>query len=211
MYSVGPPLVPGVLLGHFGAMSDHYIFGYGSLVNCATHAYRETHTAQLQGWRRVWQHTTKRDVAFLNVVPDKHCVIDGLMMAVPREAPELAAREYAYGKFDVTHQVRTAEIQAGEVNLWSIPSEDRSTTGAPPAVLLSYIDVVIAGYLDHFGRDGAARFFATTSGWNVPIWDDRAQPQYPRAQPLTGEVRAIVDAALGDLPCWVTRPGSSPR
>ena len=208
LYAPSPgTLVSGVKAWQDRGMSDHFIFGYGSLVNRATHEYGITHTARLPGWRRVWQHTTRREVAFLNVIPDPAAQLDGLIMAVPPVAPDLEAREYAYAKHDVSAQVAHGLAGPTEVKMWAIPAPDITAPGSGHALLLSYIDVVVAGYLDVFGRDGVARFFANTDGWQAPVWDDRAAPLYPRAQPLRDEVRWLVDSALTELPCWVTKPG----
>jgi class 3 adenylate cyclase len=65
------------------SFSDAYFFGYGSLVNRATHVFAEAHPAQLRGWRRVWRHTEMRPVAFLTALPDPQSTIDGLIAAVP--------------------------------------------------------------------------------------------------------------------------------
>ncbi|MEO1425117.1 MAG: gamma-glutamylcyclotransferase family protein, partial [Pseudomonadota bacterium] len=64
-------------------MQDPYFFGYGSLVNRATHAHDDAHPATLRGWRRMWRHTALRPVAFLTVVPAPGSRIDGLIAAVP--------------------------------------------------------------------------------------------------------------------------------
>jgi hypothetical protein len=64
---------------------------------------------------------------------------------------------------------------------------------------LSYIDVVVQGYLREFGEEGVARFFATTDGWDAPVADDRADPIYLRHQTLTRAERALVDRWLDDL------------
>lgn len=73
---------------------------------------------------------------------------------------------------------------------------------APPSaqhpILLSYLDVVISGFQTLMGDAGPAHFFETTTGWG-PILDDRANPAYPRAQPLTPAIRDTVDAALSGL------------
>ena len=34
-------------------------------------------------------------------------------------------------------------------------------------ILLSYLDVVVQGYLAEFGEAGVARFFASTDGWGA--------------------------------------------
>ena len=66
-------------------------------------------------------------------------------------------------------------------------------------MLLSYVDVVVQGYLREFGEDGVAQFFATTDGWDAPILDDRADPVYPRHQALTAKERAFTDRHLADV------------
>ncbi|MDX5384038.1 MAG: gamma-glutamylcyclotransferase, partial [Rhodobacterales bacterium] len=38
-------------------MKDAFFFGYGSLVNRATHDYGQARAATLPGWRRAWRHT----------------------------------------------------------------------------------------------------------------------------------------------------------
>ena len=40
-----------------------YFFGYGSLVNRATHDYVHAHPARISGWRRAWRHVEGRSVA----------------------------------------------------------------------------------------------------------------------------------------------------
>ena len=65
--------------------------------------------------------------------------------------------------------------------------------------MLSYIDVVVQGYLAEFGMTGVRHFFETTEGWHAPILNDRAAPIYLRAQALTEEERQIVDEGLSRL------------
>ena len=64
-------------------MKDPYFFGYGSLVNTATHDFPDPQPARLRGWRRAWRHTDLRPIAFLTAIPDEACEIDGL---IEREA-----------------------------------------------------------------------------------------------------------------------------
>ncbi len=179
-------------------MTSPHFFGYGSLVNAATHIYPDTVPATLTGWRRMWRHTAIRDVAFLTVVPDPDCQIDGLLAKVPNnDWAALDAREYCYFRSavpaaDLSHNAdRPMDVQIYQTN---------TDKDAPPSVkhpiLLSYLDVVVQGYLQVFGEDGAKRFFDTTSGWTAPILDDRAAPQYPRHQTLSTAERRFVDAQL---------------
>lgn len=168
-------------------------FGYGSLVNLATHAYPDPKRATLRGWRRVWRHAKARPVAFLSVEPCPDTVLHGITAAVPdQDWIALDAREHAYLRRDVTDQFNhpTAIYEAN-------PDHTAPPSAAHP-ILLSYLDVVIAGYSELYGADGPAHFFDTTHGWGAVV-DDRAAPLYPRAQPLSAATRDCVDEALSRL------------
>jgi hypothetical protein len=173
-----------------------HFFGYGSLVNRATHDFPAARPASLAGWRRVWVHTGARPVAFLSVEPAAGVTIDGLVAEVPGgDWGALDAREWAYERHPVTAEADGPQ----RVQVYAVPQ----TRAAPPTVrhpvLLSYLDAVVQGFLREYGTEGAGRFFATTGGWAVPVLDDRAAPRYPRAQALTAGERAVVDRALDAL------------
>lgn len=179
-------------------MTDPLFFGYGSLVNLATHDYADPQPAHLSGWRRVWRRTSLRDAAFLSVERRDGAEIAGIVARVPgADWTALDAREAAYARRDVTdkvhHPSRRAPVAVYEVqdNLLS----DR--TDHP--ILQSYLDVVVQGYLRVFGLEGANAFFDSTAGWDTPILDDRATPIYPRAQRLTDDERDFIDDALTRL------------
>lgn len=177
-----------------------YFFGYGSLVNRDTHHFKGTHPAQLNGWRRVWRHTNLREVAYLTVVPDPDMQIDGLIAEVPDlDWAALDERERAYDRVAAAHQVAHPLTHQPQIVVYAIPdgAHDAPTTSGP--VLLSYIDVVVQGYLREFGEDGAKAFFETTSGWDAPIMHDRATPLYPRHCQLTKAETAFVDEELEKL------------
>ena len=76
-------------------------------------------------------------------------------------------------------------------------------------VVLSYVDVILGGYMAEFGEAGAERFMATTDGWFVPIVDDRAAPTYPRAVALTAQQRRFVDRLLQMVDAVVTSPSEN--
>lgn len=181
-------------------MKDVFFFGYGSLVNRATHDYRQARAATLPGWRRAWRHTALRPVAFLTAEPDPVTTIEGLIAAVPgADWTALDAREAAYDRHPVCDDVRHDLSPRPPVSVYAIPQDrQRAPTEAYP-VLLSYLDVVVQGYAREFGPEGVARFFATTTGWEAPILDDRASPVYPRHQQLTTAERAMTDAHLDRL------------
>ncbi|PWR00840.1 gamma-glutamylcyclotransferase [Meridianimarinicoccus roseus] len=187
-------------------MHAHYFFGYGSLVNQRTHSYPDGRKARLQGWRRVWRGTPLAPQAFLSVHRTGTGAIDGLVAAVPGQDWEaLDRRETGYRRHalrdDIYHDLH-AEAQ---VQVYAVPPADQHAQDASP-ILLSYIDVVVQGFLTQYGEDGAAAFFDSTDGWARPVIDDRAAPRYPRHQTLSAAERALVDRHLAALPVTLTPP-----
>lgn len=181
-----------------------YFFGYGSLVNTLTHSNRPISPASISGWRRAWRTLPGREIAFLTVVPDADARIEGLVAAVaPDEWATLHAREQFYDMHDVSDAVLHDMTTQARIALYAVPESRGIAPHDAAPVLLSYLDVVAQGYLDHFGPEGLDRFVATTEGWEVPFLDDRAAPLYPRAQPLADDTRSRVDdllAGLGRVP-----------
>lgn len=176
-------------------MSDPLFFGYGSLVNLATHDYADPHPARLTGWRRVWRRTTLRDAAFLSVERCDTTEIAGIVARVPgADWAALDAREAAYARRDVTQTVLHPG-QPGPVAVYEVEDIHLSDRDDHP-ILQSYLDVVVQGYLRVFGETEAHSFFETTHGWDTPILNDRNDPIYPRAQALSAEETDFVDQAL---------------
>ena len=188
-----------------------YFFGYGSLVNRDTHHFQGVERAQLRGWRRMWRHTKLREVAYLTVVPDAEAEIDGLIAEVPDgDWAALDVREGAYDRVPAAHQVRHPLPHQPQIVVYAIPEGKHGVPSTSGPVLLSYIDVVVQGYLREFGEEGAMRFFDTTHGWEAPVLADREDPLYPRHCRLTAEERAFVDthlARLGVEPVALPRKG----
>ncbi|MFN3973115.1 MAG: gamma-glutamylcyclotransferase family protein [Gemmobacter sp.] len=179
-------------------------FGYGSLVNRATHDYPGAQAARLLGWRRVWVHVATRPVAFLSVRPVPGAAILGLVAEVPGgDWAALDLREAAYARHGVTVEVAGAALPA---QIYAVPAAAGRAPVAAHPVLLSYLDAVVQGFGRAFGAEGVQDFFATTEGWDAPVLDDRASPRYPRAQDLTRAERAAVDAGLASVGARVIRP-----
>ncbi|WP_370228353.1 gamma-glutamylcyclotransferase family protein [Cognatishimia sp.] len=176
-------------------MSRPFFFGYGSLVNVHTHTYAETSPATLNGWRRVWQMTPLRPHPFLSIEPAA-ASIQGLIAHVPDgDWAQLDVRETGYDRLpaqDVAH----AREDAIDLAVYVVPKPAPDLVLEKGPILLSYLDVVIQGFLKEFGTDGVRGFFDTTAGWDHPIDNDRAAPKYPRHQTLTPTETALVDAEL---------------
>lgn len=180
-------------------MTDQYIFGYGSLVNRETHAFENVYTARLTGWRRVWRHTLLRPVAYLSVEPDPGSAIDGLIMGVSHPDPQLEQRERGYDRHAVELQVDHDMTGPASIEVYAVHHEKHGRPEQLLPVYLSYIDVVVQGYLREYGESGVQHFFETTNGWRAPVLDDRKSPYYPRhTQPLRAE-RALTDHWLNQL------------
>ena len=183
-----------------------YFFGYGSLVNRDTHSFGNAHPARLTGWRRTWRTTTRREVAFLSVTKDAGSWIDGLIAPVPdADWHALDLREGAYERLPAEHMVQHPLPHQPRIAVYSVPDASEAAAGSHH-LLLSYIDVVVQGYMREFGAGGAQHFFDTTDGWDAPVLDDRATPHYPRACRLNGEERDTVDAGLNRLGVVIRRP-----
>lgn len=180
-------------------MEQAFFFGYGSLVNRATHDYGHAQRASVRGWRRVWQRAPSRPVSFLSVIRDPSCTIDGLIAQVPGgDWRALDAREFSYERIPVTDAVEAEPRQPGEVSIYAITPDRAVPPDEDHPILLSYIDAVLQGFLREYGPDGAHHFMATTRGWEAPIVNDRAAPRYPRAQYLGAEERSFVDTLLAE-------------
>jgi len=176
-----------------------YFFGYGSLVNVNTHVYPNAQPAKLEGWRRAWVRTETRDIVFLTVIPDPASTIDGVIAAVPNaDWLALDAREYGYARHSSGGAVSHDLAFTPDIAHYAIPPE---TTSIPDdhMILLSYLDVVVQGFLHLYGTQGVERFFDTTDGWNTPVLNDRADPLYPRHQTLAATETALVDSHLKRL------------
>ena len=171
-------------------MRDAVFFGYGSLVNGATHVYPGLRAARLNGWGRGWRRAPGRRVSLLTALPGGEG-IDGALAGVPgADWAALDAREASYDRHPVSIAVMGGDVAAA---IYAVP-EPVPSEGAP--ILMSYLEVVVQGFLDLHGPEGAARFFGETDGWEAPVFDDRAGPLYPRHVPPSAEALAILAAGL---------------
>ena len=183
-------------------------FGYGSLVNKDTLATgTPAIRVRVAGWRRAWRHsglTAFGRRCTLTVYRDPDSAIDGVVIAQPLDTlPALDRREGQYGR----HPVETGALEwlDPRPDGWPAPfvyvgnDEHRRPGDAEHPVMLSYLDVVIAGFLRTFGETGADRFRHTTDDWHVPVLNDRAAPRYPRALSLNSGERGRVDRFLDEL------------
>ncbi len=187
-------------------MSDMFTcFGYGSLVNSRT-LPDDSLSARVKvtGWRRAWRlsvDTKKGRRCTLTVIPDPTCAIFGTVVAQPQTQIEvMQKREAVYDRIDLSPDA--VEWIDARPDGWPDPyihvgdSAYARTGDRDHPVLLSYVETVLAGYLQTFGSDGPDHFIETTADWHVPVLNDRESPIYSRATELSVAERALVDELL---------------
>lgn len=188
-------------------MNNPYFFGYGSLVNRATHTYPNAAHATAHGWQRAWVDTAGHPYATLTAVKAPGGQIDGLIAEVPNaDWVALDEREHAYDRIPDTANIKHTHEYADDIAIYAVPKTSMLQSGPRSPILLSYLDVVLQGYLQEFGETGAQAFLETTNGWDVPVLNDRVAPIYPRHQLLSATQQQFVDAALATLSSTILQP-----
>ena len=181
---------------HTKSMSTQFFFGYGSLVNTSSHDFRDISNARLVGWRRVWQQTNLRDFSFLSVHTSDDFSIDGVIANVPAgNWSKLDKREAGYDRIIGSEMVEHTSSNADVISFYRIPDQNLASVEKCP-ILLSYLDVVLMGFLQRFGQQGFSDFLETTDGWDCGVFNDRYNPRYPRAQEYEKNFYSVVDNAL---------------
>lgn len=182
-------------------------FGYGSLVNRATHrtAIVDAIPARLLGWRRMWRPRPDMPgfpAALLTIGPEPGSSCDGLL--VVDRAENLAAvdeREARYRRVALApSDLEVSGALPRECPLYVyVAQEELPLHKEPPSILQSYLDAVMQGFLAEHGEAGLRRFVSDTANFDMPILADRHAPRYPRAVALTEKEQALFETLLGEL------------
>jgi hypothetical protein len=178
-------------------------FGFGSLVNKHTlrTPYVDLVPATLIGWRRHWQaqeNMPDRSVALLSVHRDAETSIAGLLVIDRKEnLPAVDKREEGYTRVSLSaddfHCLRKDELP-NELYVYVAKGDNR----APDLPLLqSYLDAVLQGFIEVYGKAAVEEFGKTTDGFSRHILDDRYKPLYPRSIVLSDPQRECIDTMLG--------------
>jgi hypothetical protein len=181
-------------------------FGYGSLVNKATHRTEivDSFPARLVGWRRCWRPRPDMPgfpAALLTVRREEAAFCDGLLVVDRLEnLAAVDAREARYRRLPIAaHELEATTglpegcpvyVYAAETTVPVHPE--------PPKILQSYLDAVLQGFLAVHGEAGVHRFIVETHGFDMPIHADRLTPAYPRSVTLTETERTLFDALLAE-------------
>jgi glutathione-specific gamma-glutamylcyclotransferase len=174
------------------------VFGYGSLVNAATRrSGLPCETAQVDGWAREWGHlvtTPHGRTCVLTVRRSPTTRIVGALLSVTAsDLEEFDRREISYGREQVEASTG-ARNRAAWLYVGKPANHGRASRSFP--IWRSYVDCVLAGYLELGGTAELDAFIDSTTGWDGPMLDDRAAPRYPRAVGLKPAQEREIEAAL---------------
>ena len=188
------------------------VFGYGSLINRHTWAAPKPYArARLNGFVRQWRQRIAVDgqpVTSMAIARKEGSVIDGLVFVEDYASlPALDERERGYDRIDAGPHLEVVPGDTLEgIDVLAVPrvtyltqTEHQHWASDEAPILHSYLDVIITGVRREFGEEGVARYVETTEGWDLPIWDDRAAPRYPRAVELSAAERDYIDGLLREL------------
>jgi len=186
-------------------------FGYGSLVNPATHRTPVLGylPSKLRGWRRAWVARSDwdpaRPIALLSASPSgSDTVLDGLLVFDHASSlPSLDEREVGYRR----HELSLADLDvdlAAPTNtpIYIYEALEVSAEPSDGFILQSYLDAVLQGFDAMHGEDAIARFLSTTDNFHTPILMDRHAPHYPRSVKLEERQQVHIDKTLAHLN-WV--------
>lgn len=178
-------------------------FGYGSLVNPATHRTNVLHyeRAHLQGFARRWQgrpDVADAPIALLSSAPSNaNDMLDGLLVFdLLENLPALDAREAGYDRL----VVERADLELPNGNelpdcpLYVYSGRKPAAPDKEHFILQSYLDAVLQGYIHQYGPEGADNFIARTAAFDTKLLTDRDKPHYPRSVQLSYEEVAHIDA-----------------
>jgi hypothetical protein len=179
-------------------------FGYGSLVNRATHRTEIVRAvpARLMGWRRCWRPRPDMpgfSAALLSIRVEEAASCDGLLIYdLAENLPAIDEREARYRRHPVPLERLEAAVSVPNgCPVFVYQAQDAVPPHPqPPKILRSYLEAVLQGFLHVHGEEGVRRFLEETDGFDTPIHDDRPAPLYPRAVILGEAERTLFDAFL---------------
>ena len=183
-------------------------FGYGSLVNRATHRTDivDAVPAHLVGWRRRWMPRANNavyDVAILSVTRDGASTTEGLLV-IDRvhNLPAIDEREGDYLRRTIPRNEIAHEADLPPdcpVYVYEIPEVPGLSFGSQ-RILRSYLDAVLQGFLVEHGEAAVRRFVDETEAFEIGLLDDRDDPMYRRNVNLSSDEQALIDDVLDHLP-----------
>ncbi len=186
---------PAPLPAEGAAPERHFIFGYGSLINSLSRSVTgETGSAvavKISGFERHWSCiSTDYGMSSVVVIAAKKAACNGVIVEVnPDQLANFDLRERGYQRvlvdvaqidFYLTDSPLPAPIE-GPVKIWLYQAHKVILPCENHPVVLSYLDVILAGCLE-YSSEFCEDFVALTQGWQHAMLNDRQAPRYPRVQ-----------------------------
>jgi len=171
------------------------VFAYGSLVGRRSRDFiAEATPATLEGWNRSWSHgirTKRGNVCALTVVSKPQSMLRGVVLQCDKATLRtLDKREDGYSRKEVNVVLDTGHRSRSWLY---VGRRDRRVDGEDGySIWMSYLLVVLAGYLELGGPRALQDFYGTTVGWNMPVEHDEREPKYTRAFRLKPGERAQI-------------------
>ncbi|WP_102959109.1 gamma-glutamylcyclotransferase family protein [Mangrovicella endophytica] len=178
-------------------------FGYGSLVNRLTlrTKFLAIRRAEVSGWRRCWiPKAANPALALLSVRPEPDHVTQGVVVYdLADHLPSVDEREAGYARRIVDLgriAIDGAPVHDVPLYIYEANRATQEAGGVGAAILQSYLDAVLQGFLALYGEAGVRRFVQETAGFETDVVRDRSAPRYPRSVSLQRGEAAFFDALL---------------
>jgi hypothetical protein len=141
---------------------------------------------KIAGFARHWSIMSPEfGMSSVAVVPHGDSACNGVLIEISaQEIPHFDQREQGYQRSQVCRSQLSTYCGAPlpEGTVWIYHSQAITTPNPHCPIALSYVDVILAGCLEH-GDAFVDDFLRLTDGWHHPMLNDRLCPRYPRVQP----------------------------
>lgn len=187
-------------------------FGYGSLVNELTwlqseRRHPERYPVEIENWSREWGHyadTPQGPVCVLTAVERAGSRIQGILIRCDAaDLAEIDAREDGYDRVELSRRdvLSSAGDLPEKLYIYKSKSPHYRAGSADYPIWFSYAEAVLHGFLSVFKTEGVDAFIRSTSGWTVPVIDDRDDPQYHRSPKklISIEDRAYIEQKIRQI------------
>jgi hypothetical protein len=183
------------------------IFAYGSLVNRRTHTRNAiVDPFRIRGWRRSWGHcmeTPSGRVCALTITPSSDGEVAGIVIRRYRLLlPRLDKREQQYKRIRLS--LDDSDISSlnklGKVDVFTYTSEPPffRTGDHEFPIWRSYVECVLAGFINIGGYGAAQEFIESTRGWKAPILDDSRARRYRPGYRISTKVQLVIENLIRD-------------
>jgi len=165
---------------------NHYIFGYGSIIN--KRSTKETGKTgvsipvTIRGFQREWNVVSpEMKISAVGAVPKNESICNGVLTEIDvSELPSFDKREKGYERLEFFQSHLIQGDVPSESKLWIYVVKDPLFPTLEYPIAQSYLDVILMGCFD-FSETFAIQFIQLTSGWEYPWINDRKCPRYARA------------------------------